>query len=270
MVCSTKNCSDGSISTPLYACFGPCGNLYHAKCIGSTNGFIEKISNSKFAYWYCPDCRELSISTLAFKMSSFKADILKLSKGFEELLNVFNTAVSNLNSFSITNSMVNNSTSTDDLVPDLPPYLISSHDDDILAQSGSGINKAHVRTQKVNKKRRRDNSSNVKNSGPSPKRTNLNTNPHPIAVLPDPTQPVASTTTVASTNIIKAVSKPRSIFVSRLDPNTSPDDIISHLVSCKSIPSTASVKCTKISNKEYRKKKEAPVASKQPSCNSIS
>lgn len=46
---------------------------------------------------------------------------------------------------------------------------------------------------------------------------------------------------------IKAVSKPKVIFVSRLDPDTAPEDIISHLVNTKSIPCESSIKCTKIS-----------------------
>lgn len=171
MVCSNKNCPEGSNSNPLFACFGPCGNLYHAKCVGSTNGFIEKISTSKFAYWYCHDCRKLSLSQLAFKMSSFKADILKLSKGFEELLKSFNSAVSNLNSFTVTNIMIDSSTSTDDLAQPKSPTTFPSANEDLLAQSGSGVKNIESvsdGSKKNSKKRSRENSMQAKNSTPPP------------------------------------------------------------------------------------------------------
>lgn len=269
MECGAVKCNESS-STPLYSCFGPCGRLFHSKCIGSNNAFLDKINASKFAVWYCPDCKKISLSFLALKMSSFKLDIEKLSKGFEDLSKVFNNSVSNLNSFSSPIVSVDKSTSTDDFSPP-PPISIEVP----LLTANKPISPLKIpqcpstspTASSKNSKRVRDNSIPIRNnSSPPPKRKNLRSNsimckdtdniPGPsvpitpsntVSVIPVETRPLIEHVPLDSRAPIEAVPKPKSVFISRLRPEIMPIDVLHHLVSKKIIPNYDAIKCMKIS-----------------------
>lgn len=272
MECSAVKCLDSSPNACLFACYGPCGKFYHAKCVGSTTLFIEKVDASKIAVWFCPDCRKISLSQLAFKMSSFKTDITKIKKGLDELCNNFNDAVSNLNNFSAPKFSVDISTSTDDLEePHTPLPNVSSKTIDLLVQSTSDISKHNK-----SKKKKQDTHSSEKRlclrSCVGPTNNNNETTTVDLAVvssrpssvdnqitelphIPKQVESVPETINVNYPPIepfpipkqVESVPKPKQIFVSRLKPDLTSNDIISHLTLNHNISNDLIIRCTKIS-----------------------
>lgn len=273
MDCSSEKCIDTKIGAQTFPCFGPCGKFFHAKCVGIPILTIEKVNKCEGVYWFCKTCRKISISSLAFKMSAYKADIQKLSNSFDSLFTSFQSTVANLQLYEDPINRSDASTSTDSLISNcndsvsLPALTLDNNDDQLVINKPlpSSSNK-----KPKNKKRSRSASpfkeipskkkptsinpprSELLNAFPSSSASCSNNSPKIISIAPivnieppfivpnapivniEPpiilsNAPIVNIEPPIIKNRLSALPKPKEIYLSRLQPETSTKDIIDHL-----------------------------------------
>lgn len=221
--CPIAFCKVSSVSEPMITCFGPCQSKFHAICLGIPIVCIEKFRDPMSGFKYiCSNCRDISIGSIFEDFNRMEMNFLALRTKFLSFQRSSFEIVDGLtsdNSSKIGSSVKRNAKDMDELAVPVPKKM-------------STRSSTRARVQEVVVNNLINNNNNVapiSTSLGSSSATSLSTDAassQSMAPVPTPS-PIALTPT--NSVGLTAVPKPASIFVSRLNPMATVEQVTDHI-----------------------------------------
>lgn len=220
---ANTSCCGKAINSPTLSCSGICQKFFHAKCVALTGPMRDAImKGGNGLFWYCQECRDQAAALYVSK-------ILK----YRELLNGFMNQLKNLESQVASASADISSVSEsipDSLLRNLPNIILSPPTP--AADTGS----SNYEFPSEQTAQQSTSSTSQTTDGLSPGSSNSDSandvlNPVGLVVVPP---------------------APRSkvVFLSRLSPDTTEDQLIAHVkLKCAGLTSASKLVCRKLTSK---------------------
>lgn len=232
--CSIAFCKVASVTEPVIICYGPCQLKFHAICLGIPEVCIDKFRDPTSGYKYvCINCRDISIASIS---KEFK----RMEMGFKALRTKFL-------SFEKSSSAGNNVIDIDDSSPlGLSVKRCAKEMGELTVPVAKKISTRSSRVKDV--------ASKAKNvivdltsppSGPS-SATSSSNNAAPSQSLASVPSTPSSAVTPTNDVVLTAVPKPMSVFVSRLNPQTTVQQVTSYI--CLKLGYSNAIKVKKLTN----------------------
>lgn len=220
LVCPIAFCQVKSVNEPKVCCYGPCQVNFHAICLGIPEVCIDRFRDPLADFKYvCFNCRDVSIASISteFKrletnFTALKTKLLSFEKSSPEVIDILDSG----NSSPPVISVKRTAKEVDELTVPVP--------NKVLTRSAA----AKVRdVAKKNKKITVDPSS-PPTLGLSAA-TSVSNNAAPPQLLVTVPSPSPTAVNLTSDVELTVVPKPISVFVSRLSPSTSIQQVTSHI-----------------------------------------
>lgn len=229
------SCCERPLNSPLISCSGICGKAFHCKCVGFTANVRDKImEGGNGLFWYCEECRSHTTALYVAKFLKYK----DLFTGFMNQLKILESRVSGVSS------------EINSLTADIPDSLLPSPPSILLSPPTPAAD-----TDKVSKE------------FPSPHGNSPSINQALQGTVSEPsTSTVSQDNESASSNptglvVVTPAPRNRVIFLSRLSPDTTEDQLLAHVkLKYSSSPLASQFFCRKITSR-MRPQSEALLAS---------
>lgn len=252
LACSLGDqCKSQNILNSMFPCSGPCEQMFHASCANLTKSVTELLCSDRSGlHWYCTSCRALSPSVFFDKIKQFGESLNNLNTNFRDILSnylVLNPQIEN---------SLNETSSHDDSLPSNKtlintPIAFASTPSISKTTKQADMRKKHKKSKKKKSKITNKVSSTAHSSKSISSNPPANSSPEnlnsPTYASPEVINPQAISSAVPI--FLQAMPKPKSIFISRLHPDTTVDTVKDFIKQQNVIPADAFLSCRKIGNK---------------------
>lgn len=215
-ICTFKNCQVGSTDAAMICCW-ICAKPMHAKCAGFGGIVADSINDSSTGvFWSCEDCRG-PVKDITRFINITKNSFFEMSKDFSSLFNKFKSQEENFKKLKISESEI------------LSSPKRKKTNTRALRSNSALVENSSTSSNPPLPNNSQNNAGNVEVSAtiaPEPARIDPGT---PSGVInnsnTNETGPLPLVKMGTSEPILKSVPKKKSLFVSRLDPTTSEQDV---------------------------------------------